>query len=1037
MKKIISLLVSLTLILSIVPMTVMAEDTTTNTGWDGTTTTEITNGTGTSSDPYLISTPEELAWARDLVNTSVTEGNTTTYPNKAKCFKLTADIDLNNKEWTPIGLVANNGFNGTFDGNGYAVKNIRMTVKRTYMGFFGHVESASKIKNLGIENMDVDIVGSGATIGGLFGRGYADEISNCYVKNSSILNNSTAETAGSEANLVNTGGTIGGFIGTLRTTTDPIKNCYVYNVEIGGPCRVSLGGFFGGAENDADKSVITNCYVAKLTEKTIEGRQTGRIYSFGKKKNAGTSTSVVNSWTEFIGRAGTRSDSSYPYEVEYAMGNEGATKRGIIAALVDNGDGNYVVDPEINDGYPCLEFERDFAPATEFAGGSGTDTDPYIIATAAQLALVAQKVNGGGVWTSAHYKLDRDIDFGNMEWTPIGNATYTFGGNFDGNGHVIRNLYISTLTKHVGLFGSVLGGTIENLGIENMTVALKTQSADWQSVTAGGMVGYLYGTVKNCYVKNSSIKMIHMGSGYGNVGSFVGSLRRPATIENCYTYNVGIHGDRRSNQGGFLGTGGGNSVASSITNCYTNAHLDCEGVYQTGYLEAPFYAFAKDAETYTTFTNCYSTLTDAAGGTDENAGYNYNEANSAGTLGATKKTITDNLVTADGKFKVDSAINNGFPALWFEKVQEEENYVMAAIIPGDKIKVTLVEKKAVANAQMYVATYASDGRMIDAEKIAVASPFTFTTNVSSKDVDHVKVFVWDNNLNAISKMYKGIVDFGTMIHVLPLEDGVTEEDIPSYGRKTRLVMMGDSLMDSVLNSAPDAVQKRKWGWEAYIGDYLNDDITVVKHGHSGHTIQKFINGASSYHTCSWADIKDQFSEGDYVVIGLGTNDNSRINNYINGVTTDANGNPVESYSAEQFKTWYKQIIADVKAKGANIILLTPPPANGNVRDGKFYAPTTHSRTALLELADEADVEVIDITQLYVDALNALIDNKTYTVEEMCITKNSSGTITASGTIFVDNVHFTEEGADLLAETVANAIKDLSATGLEDFIVLPE
>ena len=1018
---------TLAIVIGTIPAIVSAE-TTTATGWDGVTTEAPTVGDGKKDTPYEISTPEELAWARDLVNVSVTEGTTTTYPNNKTCFKLTADIDLNNKEWTPIGLVANNGFNGTFDGNGYAVKNIRMTVKRSYMGFFGHIESSAVIKKLGIENMDVDVVGSGATIGGLYGRGYAKEISNCYVKDSSILNNSTAETAGSEANLVNTSGTIGGFIGTLRTTT-PITNCYVYNVEIGGPCRVSLGGFFGGAENSSDRSAITNCYVAKLTENTIEGRQTGRIYSIGKKRDAGTFTTAVNCWTDFIGRAGTRTDSSYPYLPEFAMGTEGATKQGIIAALVDKGDGTYLVDPEINDGYPCLEYERDFAPATDFAGGSGTDTDPYIVASAAQLALVAEKVNGGGVWTSAHYKLDRDIDFGNMEWTPIGNGTYTFGGTFNGDGHVIRNLYISELTtKYVGLFGSVLGGTIENVGIENMTVALKTQTDAWQSVSVGGMVGYLYGTVRNSYIKNSSIKMVHMGSGYGNVGSFVGSLRRPATIENCYTYNVAIHGDRRSSQGGFLGTGGGNSSAASITNCYTNAYLDCEGVYQTGYLEAPFYAFAKDQEVYTTFTDCYSTLTDDAGDTDTATGYNYNEANSAGTLGATKKTITDNLVTADGKFKVDSAINDGFPSLWFEKVQEEVNYVMAAIVPGEKIKVTLVEKTPVANAKMYVATYDKNERMISAEKINVVSPYTFTTNVSSKGADHVKVFVWDENQSELSKAYKGIVDFDTMIHVLPLEDGATEENIPSYGRKTRLVMMGDSIMDSVLNTSGS--QWNKTGWEKHIGSYLNDDITVVRHGHSGYTIQHFMEGNNSYHFCSWELIKDQFGEGDYVIVSLGANDNSRL----------AGTHQTERFTEDYFVESYKKIIADVEAKGAKVIIATPIPTNGNYNSatGRFVSDSIFpiSRQALARVVAETGVECIDLATLYTDALNKLIDDGVYTGDEMRITK-TNGTITAPGVIYVDDTHTSDLGSQLLAEIVAKAIKDTSETGLEDFIVLPE
>lgn len=78
-------------------------------------------------------------------------------------------------------------------------------------------------------------------------------------------------------------------------------------------------------------------------------------------------------------------------------------------------------------------------------------------------------------------------------------------------------------------------------------------------------------------------------------------------------------------------------------------------------------------------------------------------------------------------------------------------------------------------------------------------------------------------------------------------------------------------------------------------------------------MKDFMDGKESYHKCSWESIKTQFATGDYVIIALGTNDTSQISAY--------NQNPEKGYSAEQFKNWYKEIAADVKAKGAPLSFL--------------------------------------------------------------------------------------------------------------------
>ena len=77
----------------------------------------------------------------------------------------------------------------------------------------------------------------------------------------------------------------------------------------------------------------------------------------------------------------------------------------------------------------------DGSVATDFASGTGTEADPYQIATAAQLAYLAQQVNAGNQYEGQYFKVTNDLDLNDLEWTPIGNGTYDFSGFFDGGEH--------------------------------------------------------------------------------------------------------------------------------------------------------------------------------------------------------------------------------------------------------------------------------------------------------------------------------------------------------------------------------------------------------------------------------------------------------------------------------------------------------------------------------------------------------------------------------------------------------------------------
>ena len=151
--------------------------------------------------------------------------------------------------------------------------------------------------------------------------------------------------------------------------------------------------------------------------------------------------------------------------------------------------------------------------ATAYAGGSGTSDDPYKIATAAQLAFMAQEANKEGSeyqWADArkYFKLTADINLKGHEWTPIGSESLRFAGSFDGDGHVIVNLNVKGAGRFAGLFGWIRNGaTVKNLVIRNASVSAVSpgsESSETQNMEAysGIVAAYCAGgcTISNCKV---------------------------------------------------------------------------------------------------------------------------------------------------------------------------------------------------------------------------------------------------------------------------------------------------------------------------------------------------------------------------------------------------------------------------------------------------------------------------------------------------------------------------------------------------------
>ena len=166
-------------------------------------------GSGTESDPYQISTAAQLKRFRDIVN-----GPNGQTKNLAACAVLTADIDLNNEPWTPIGTDRDSAYTGTFDGQGHTVKNLSVTVnvQPGRAGLFGCVKDGT-IRKLTVAG-SVSCTANQGWCGGIAGYAMDETIENC----ASLC---TVSCTGIDAR-------VGGIVGLVdyNSRTLIIRDCY-------------------------------------------------------------------------------------------------------------------------------------------------------------------------------------------------------------------------------------------------------------------------------------------------------------------------------------------------------------------------------------------------------------------------------------------------------------------------------------------------------------------------------------------------------------------------------------------------------------------------------------------------------------------------------------------------------------------------------------------------------------------------------------------------------------------------------------------
>ena len=177
--------------------------------------------------------------------------------------------------------------------------------------------------------------------------------------------------------------------------------------------------------------------------------------------------------------------------------------------------------------------------ATNFAGGNGSSSSPYLISNGEELAFFRNVIqDNNNVYSKLYYQLADDIDMGNHDFTTINN---NFSGHFDGRGYSINNVKFTKSTindvDYYGLFSYVTDGSIENITINNVTISTEASTLDVVTgIVAGKVLPESEATLKNIAITNATLNVTNTTESEDNLlGGVVGLIGYNSHFDNIYT----------------------------------------------------------------------------------------------------------------------------------------------------------------------------------------------------------------------------------------------------------------------------------------------------------------------------------------------------------------------------------------------------------------------------------------------------------------------------------------------------------------------
>lgn len=523
--------------------------------WDGTTDTSWYENNKDAAE-FSIGTAAELAGLATLVNGTAkdADNNSIAAVNfSGKTIKLTADIDLGNQAWTPIGNGNSSfAFSGTFDGDGYTISGLNVPDANA-PGLFGCIFGT--VQNL--------IVKGSVTVGDEADNGDYWEAGGVVCDNNGTVQNCGFYGSVNDEIGLDAGGVAGGGYGK-------VLNCWYYMTdESSSVSKVSV-------------CTATNCVVisssgamtaAKLATLQTNAPETGKAWSWKEGAEYPTLVSNVsrsmtlkpylNSCTAKVSVSGLTGESGV-YLLENGVNtvtlllDSGYSGENVyVRTNAANADGQIqlttsgVSVPIGNAEKTILYYgtEEDFKAGKWYTAGDA----PYQISTGRELVYLAQLVNDGNNFSGKTIVLTADIDLNNQAWTPIGNengfdAELAFSGTFNGDGYTVSGLNVPD-TYFPGLFGQIsTSAVVQNLIVKGSVTGGDEASGTWAE--AAGVAAYNDGCIQNCgfygTVTGSSDGSVSV---YGLTGSMGGG-----TVKNCW-YFKGV------------GSGADDVCGGTATNC--------------------------------------------------------------------------------------------------------------------------------------------------------------------------------------------------------------------------------------------------------------------------------------------------------------------------------------------------------------------------------------------------------------------------------------------------------------------------------------
>ena len=460
----------------------------------------------------------------------------------------------------------------------------------------------------------------------------------------------------------------------------------------------------------------------------------------------------------------------------------------------------------------CVPMGVFAAEAPSFSGGTGTQGDPWLIASQADLTALAEFLNSGNAATfdtenagvgnchGYYFKQTADIDLTGVTWEPIGySGKYYFAGNYDGGGHSITNAVSTGKVDPdgyatAGIFGWAAFGSVENLHVKNANFVATGQN-NYSYV--GGIAGVCYGSsIKNCSVENSSLES-RRNNNNNCAGSIVG-YSTGGTFEKCAAENNQIR--TMAYGGGFVGEvdddpnyGAGNST---FTNCYV---ANCTVISETDDSQGTSFSggFAGEITDSTlTIQNCYvylATLSTVGNAVPQGTGVFAGNLWGSSTIADTNCFfgacgITENAGTAGEKTEEDFT-NGTVAGLLGDAFAQARNYPRFKDNPADYSAVDAAIAKANAlekdNYKDFSAVEAAINTVVRDKNIteqgevdAMAQAIeNAITALQYKDADYTKVDEAIAKANALNRdAYTDFTAVETAINAVVRDKNITEQD---------------------------------------------------------------------------------------------------------------------------------------------------------------------------------------------------------------------------------------------------------------------